>query len=66
MIKTTNQVAQRFGVSARAVRALALRHGIGTQLTPRQWVFTEEDVARIGERIGKVGHHISKPNVTSM
>ena len=60
MILTTNQVAQRLGITARGVRALAQRHGIGTELTPRQRVYTEADVQRLAERVGKRGQHISR------
>lgn len=58
MIYTTAQVAERFGVKPRAVRALAQRHGIGTDLNSRTRIYSDEDVARIAERIGKRGHHI--------
>lgn len=58
MILTTNQVAERLGVSSRAVQALAKRHNIGTLITTTQRVYSEEDVARLAERVGKRGHHL--------
>jgi len=61
MILTTNQVAERLGITPRAVRKLAERHTVGTLITARTRVYTEADVARLAERVGKRGHHLSRP-----
>jgi len=54
-ILTTQQVAERLGITPRAVRALAVRHAVGTCLTPRLRVYSEADVARLAVRVGMRG-----------
>ena len=61
MILTTNQVAERLGITPRAVRKLAERHHVGTLITARTRVYSEDDVRRLAERVGKRGQHITRP-----
>ena len=58
MIITTNQVAERLGITPRAVRKLAERHNVGALITSRQRVYSEADVQRLAERVGKRGQRV--------
>ena len=49
-IHTTNDVANALGVSPRRVQALAVELGLGTLLTGRFRVYTDEDVAAMRAR----------------
>lgn len=46
---STKQVAELLGITERAVRFWAERHGIGEKVG-RDWVFTDEDVDRLRQR----------------
>lgn len=58
-ILTTKQVAERLGITPRAVRALAERHDIGTKINDRMRVYSDEDVSRLRQRSGMVGRPLS-------
>ena len=50
-IYTTAELAKLFGVSSRAIRAMAVRHNIGIALTSRLRIYTAADIERLTERI---------------
>lgn len=55
---TTQDMAERLGVSVQRVRALAKARGVGWQVSRGTWVFLPEDVERL--RPGPVGRPPAK------
>ena len=55
-LHTTDEVATLLGITPRSVRRLAAGHGIGTLITARTMVYTDEEVAMIASHsTGKPG-----------
>ena len=52
----TKEAAERLGISPSRVRHLAIEHKIGRKFTERSWLFTIEDLVKLGRvSTGKIG-----------
>lgn len=59
---STKEAAERLGISTSRVRHLAIEHKIGRKFTERSWLFTIDDLVKLGRvSTGKAGRPRKKP-----